>query len=307
MTDFIDRFEAQLVATAPRPLPWHVRARRWIAAHAVASVLIVGAVGATTTAAAVATLHGSPSRPLTAPLTRTDARGVVVADGRYVIRVSPSPAVGQPGWCEMAFFLRKGPHGMSGGGSCGLSTPTRSQHIGASSFSGDATTSMVFFMVDDRVAGIRLRNAHVVLARTDPALPSGWKAVVVFSGDPGVGRFTNRALAHWQLLDEHGLVLGRGDEVERADQLRGYRPQAWIPVDGAAPDGAACRIEALGGGVLPRPVLTSIFGRWGLRPVEDVDEDPPLACGRVIFGDDTHPQLAMHATVYVDTHRPGLV
>lgn len=192
MSDFIDRFEAQLLAVSPRPLRLHQRARRWVGRHTLVTVVLVGAATATA-GATVTTLIGSPSAPLSGPLIPATSPGAKT-DGRYVMRFSASTVVGEPGWCQYIAMRSSDPDDLGVGWGCGPA-PRQPSVLIASGFSGSLRRSMAYFVVTRSVAGVRLANGHVVRSRPDPALPADSRAIVVFSGDPGNGTFDNRDMA----------------------------------------------------------------------------------------------------------------
>jgi hypothetical protein len=171
---------------------WARSLRRWPSLALAALVLAVGA----TAAAAIVVLVDRGSAPLSGTVPSLRAL-------HYDVPLTPDLEAGNAGWCSDPRFTISGVRSpYSGGGTCAPSyrpdTPVvlaggepignaeellKSSHTAVTA--RQAHTELFWAIVTSRVAALRLSPGHVVVARSDDRLPSGWKAVVAFTGgDP---------------------------------------------------------------------------------------------------------------------------
>jgi hypothetical protein len=166
---------------------WVRSLRRWPPAALVAVMLTVSA----TAAAAIVVLvdRGSASLSGTVPSLRAL---------HYDVPLTPDLEAGDAGWCSDPRFTISGVRSpYAGGGACAPSytpgTPIvlaggepisnaedllKSSHTPVTAQQGH--TNLFWAIVTSRVAALRLSPGHVVLARHNDKLPSGWRAVVAF-------------------------------------------------------------------------------------------------------------------------------
>jgi hypothetical protein len=172
-------------STAPRR--WVRSLRRWPPFALTALALTVSA----TAAAAIVVLVDRGSAPLSGTVPSLRAL-------HYNVPLTPDLEAGHAGWCSDPRFTISGvPSPYSGGGTCAPSyrpgTPIllaagepisnaedllKSAHTPVTAQQGH--TNLFWAIVSSRVAAVRLSPGHVVLARRDDRLPSGWKAVIAF-------------------------------------------------------------------------------------------------------------------------------
>jgi hypothetical protein len=166
---------------------WVRSLRRWPPFALVAMTLTISA----TAAAAIVVLVDRSSAPLSGTVPSLRAL-------RYDVPLTPDLEAGHAGWCSDPRFTIAGvPSPYSGGGACAPSyrpgTPIvlaggepisnaesllKSSHTPVTAKQGH--TNLFWAIVTSRVGAVRLSPGHVVLARRDDRLPSGWKAVIAF-------------------------------------------------------------------------------------------------------------------------------
>jgi hypothetical protein len=151
---------------------------------------LVAVVGTGTAAAASFGLVGGPSAPLEGPLPAAAASDARVTADRYRIGLFPQIAIGEAGWCLSLTQTTDG-RSQGGGMACGPAATTGTPLIAgmSGSVAGRPGAQLVASIVDRRVAGLRLHDGSVVRARADPALPDGWRSLVVFQERPRKSRY----------------------------------------------------------------------------------------------------------------------
>jgi hypothetical protein len=166
---------------------WVRSLRRWPPFALVALGLTVSA----TAAAAIVVLVDRGSAPLTGTVPSVRAL-------HYDVPLTPDLEAGDAGWCSDPRFTITGVRSpYAGGGGCAPSywpgTPIllaagepisnaesllKASHTSVTAQQGH--TNLFWAIVSSRVAAVRLSPGHVVVARPDDRLPSGWKAVIAF-------------------------------------------------------------------------------------------------------------------------------
>ena len=226
-----------------------VRSLRRLPPFALAALAL--AIGASAAAAIVA-LVDRGSAPLTGTVPSLRAL-------HYDVPLTPDLEAGDAGWCsDPRFSIASVRSPYSGGGTCAPSylpgspivlaagepisnaeSLLRSSHTPASAQQGH--TNLFWAIVTPGVAAVRLNPGHVVLARRDDRLPSGWKAVVAFVS----GQLDPVA------LDDAGRVIrtpGAAPQIARART----RPVA----PGVPTASSPCSIHA--------PHLPQVSASWGV-------------------------------------------
>jgi hypothetical protein len=166
---------------------WVQSLRRWPPFALVALALAVSA----TATAAIVVLVDRGSAPLSGTVPSLRAL-------HYDVPLTPDLEAGHAGWCSDPRFSISGVRSpYSGGGTCSPSyrpgTPillaggepiSNAENLLKSSHTPvtaqQSHTNLFWAIVTSRVAAIRLSPGHVVVARRDDRLPSGWKAVIAF-------------------------------------------------------------------------------------------------------------------------------
>ncbi len=166
---------------------WVQSSSRWPPFASAALALAICA----TAGAAIVVLVDRGSAPLTGTVPSLRAL-------HYDVPLTPDLEAGDAGWCsDPRFSISSVRSPYSGGGACAPSyrpgTPIvlaggepisnaaellKSSHTPVSARQGH--TNLFWAIVTSRVAAVRLSPGHVVSARRDDRLPSGWKAVVAF-------------------------------------------------------------------------------------------------------------------------------
>ncbi|HVA19421.1 MAG TPA: hypothetical protein VMU55_04535 [Solirubrobacteraceae bacterium] len=161
--------------------------RRWPPFTLAALALTVSA----TATAAIVVLVDRGSAPLSGTVPSLRAL-------HYDVPLTPDLEAGDAGWCsDPRFSITSVRSPYSGGGACAPSyrpgTPIllaggepisnaenllKSSHTPVTAQQGH--TNLFWAIVTSRVAALRLSPGHVVLARRDGRLPSGWKAIIAF-------------------------------------------------------------------------------------------------------------------------------
>ena len=188
MSDPFEILRERLVAAAAldhRPVRPRRRVRVLVALAA--SLVLVGSA-----AAAVVRLTAEDSRPLRGRV--PSAAGA--APSQYAVTLFPDLRAGRIGWCT-AIALR-GRREAAGGEGCGPAPPAAAAQIAASALvaTSGSQRSIVFAVVDSRVAAVALRDGRRILPRTTSTLPFGWRAAVWFSARPDE--------PSWKLLNATG-------------------------------------------------------------------------------------------------------
>ncbi len=170
---------------------WVGSLRRWPPFALVALALAVSATAAAAIGTAIVVLVDRGSAPLSGTVPSLSAL-------HYEVPLTPDLEAGHAGWCsDPRFSIASVRSPYSGGGTCSPSyrsgTPIllaggepisnaenllRSSHTPVTAQQGH--TNLFWAIVTSRVAAVRLSPGHVVLARRDDRLPSGWRAVVAF-------------------------------------------------------------------------------------------------------------------------------
>jgi hypothetical protein len=194
MNDPFDTLRAELVRAAarvelasPRRRWAWVRSRPHGIAVALAALVVCGSA-----AAAVVSLTGSPSQPLSGrvpgPVQPVRGTGAVsVAGYRYSIRVTPDLSTGSAGWAVWTAY--QGPPyagGLGGGGGGGYPTPTAPifQGSGVAPWNIPSGTqargnSVGFVVTGPQVAAVRIGD-RTIRTFTSALLPAGDRAAVFF-------------------------------------------------------------------------------------------------------------------------------
>jgi hypothetical protein len=168
---------------------WVRSLRRWPPFALVALGLTISA----TAAAAIVALVARDSGP--APLNGTVPSLHAL---HYDVPLTPDLEAGHAGWCsDPRFSITSVRSPYVGGGTCapsyGPGTPivlaggepiSNARNLLKSSHTPvtaqQVHTNLFWAIVTSRVAAVRLSPGHVVLARRDDRLPSGWRAVIAF-------------------------------------------------------------------------------------------------------------------------------
>jgi hypothetical protein len=170
---------------------WVQSLRRWPPFALVALALAVGATAAAAIGTAIVVLADRDSAPLNGTVPSLPAL-------HYDVPLTPDLEAGHAGWCsDPRFSIPTVRSPYSGGGTCSPSyrpgTPIllaggeplsnaenllKSSHTPVTAQQGH--TNLFWAVVTSRVAAVRLSPGHVVVARDDDRLPSGWKAVIAF-------------------------------------------------------------------------------------------------------------------------------
>ena len=292
---------------------WVRSLRRWPPFALVALVLAISA----TAAAAIVVLVDRGSAPLSGTVPSLRAL-------HYDVPLTPDLEAGHAGWCsDPRFSISSVPSPYSGGGACAPSyrpgTPIvlaggepisnaenllKSSHTPVTAQQG--RTNLFWAIVTSRVAAVRLSPGHVVLARRDDRLPSGWKAVIAFAS----GQIDPVA------LDSAGRVIpaspnGGPPTIARATtrSVEPGSPAASSPCSIRAPrlpdvtaswGVLATRVPTLGSGVAAN-VLFSCARSW--YSIKGYTEAPSAA---ILLGAQ-HPHRAAPALPGLrPTGRPGI-
>jgi hypothetical protein len=231
MTDPFDLLRDQLVAAAAAA-PQHRARRRWRPLIVLAAAL---ALGGTATATAVLTLGGEPSPPLKGRVPGSSAG----AARDYTVLLRPDLRVGAAGWCStVALRTRRGPLGAGSG--CGPALQASYPQIAGGGMTVSPTRVLSYWIVDRRVAAVRLGDGTRIVPRADVGLPFGWRAVVAFVGTRR-GRMPASALTA-DLIGADGRVL-LADASRTADAPRGVPSLPAREVDAHDPPARPCAIE----------------------------------------------------------------
>jgi hypothetical protein len=278
---------------------------------AVLGLLIVGSAAAAVSQLhftdASAPLHGThiePTHPGSAPppafahlcsLNPGACPGASPAKTRYSLSVLPVPPssaasatggvgtadAGKIGWC--AVIDLRSSQGSSGSvTSCnGAQSASSSARIAGGGF-GTGRAATAFVVIDDRAAGIRLRDGRVVRPTADRALPPDWRAAL------WTRRGTSAQAA--RLLDRDGRPLPAGGRL--LEPFRRVQPAA-----ASSSSSAYCRITSTsvavrdGRSIVGEPrASTSLVGR------------PFLICAVARVGPAAQ---GLWAYVLLDALRPG--
>ncbi len=161
--------------------------RRWPPVALATFVLAIGA----TTAAAIVVLVDRGSAPLSGSVPSLGAL-------HYDVPLTPDLEAGHAGWCsDPRFSISRVRSPYAGGGTCAPSyrpgTPIllaggepisnaenllKSSHTPMTARQGHM--ELFWAIVTSRAVAVRLSPGHVIAARRDSRLPSGWKAVIAF-------------------------------------------------------------------------------------------------------------------------------
>jgi hypothetical protein len=280
--DPFDLLRDQLAAAAeaqPRRAQRRLRRPMWIVA---AALLCAGAASA-----AVIAISGEHSQPLAG---RAPGLGPGGAAAQYQISFYPRLAAGHTDWCTRA-AVRSGRSGAAGGG-CGPA-PTEAAPLiagGGMGSTAPGVRSLLWLVVDKRVAQVRLPNGRSIEPRADPLIPYGWRSVVWFGTLP-------RGDQAWRLLDANGREIP-------SDSLAGTRAAGTFPlatrtVDPYAP-GAGCAIR-----VARRPHIHALHERVVSEPAPrstSINTHAFRACAAVAL--QTHG-TRYRAAVLVDAQNPA--
>ncbi len=166
---------------------WVQSLRHWPPFALAALVLAICA----TAGAAIAVLVDRGSAPLSGTMPSLRAL-------HYDVPLTPDLEAGDAGWCsDPRFSITSVRSPYSGGGACASSYRpgtlivlaggepiSNAENLLKSSHTPVTTqqdhTNLFWAIVTPRVAAVRLSPGHVISARRDDRLPSGWKAVVAF-------------------------------------------------------------------------------------------------------------------------------
>jgi hypothetical protein len=287
MTDPFDLLRDQLVAAA---VPQGQRTRRrWRPLVVLAAAL---ALGGTATATAVLTLGGEPSPPLKGRVPGSPAG----AARDYTVLLRPDLRVGAAGWCStVALRTRRGPLGAGSG--CGPALQASYPQIAGGGMTVSPTWILSYWIVDRRVAAVRLGDGTRIVPRADAGLPFGWRAAIAFL-DTRHGRAPAAAFTA-DLIGADGRVL-LGGAGRTADAPRGVPSLPARNVDAHDPPARPCVIEHRD---LPHlaAVDQSIVNGALARPI-DASGRPLRTCSAALFRLDG---VRLRAAVLVDARDPA--
>lgn len=284
-----DGAQAQIEAALDHRMA-HIAGRRrsgrviaWIASHS-ALVLAGGAVAVGgATAAAVVTIDGTPSPPTAGvmkPRGAAPSRRAIA----YSLTMMPSLRVGTVGWCSRGDFGRRGKKPSFGGAGCGPA-PNDTDHLlgGGTTFLGQGRGWFAYAIVDDAVA-YALAGQERIVPTTDPALPNGWRAIVLM---PGTSTTSN--LRFRDATDRPVTPAARPDPRGMAQPYAQSR--ATVPAD------APCGIGVPAAGDARHSLWTT-----GTRPTGRLNGAGFLACAQTALRiEDRWAEI----TVLLDAARPG--
>lgn len=287
MTDPFDLLRDQLVAAAA---PRRRARRRWRPLVTLSAAL---ALGGTATATAVLTLGGEPSPPL-----QGRVPGATAGTARdYTVLLRPDLRVGQAGWCSTV-VLRTARRPLAAGSGCGPALQASDPQIGAGGMAISATRVLSYWIVDRRVAAVRLADGTRIVPRADAGLPFGWRAAVAFlsarRGRPSAGAFTAA-----DLLGADGRVLLAG-AGRPASAPRGVPSLPTRAVDAHDPPARPCAIEHRA--LLHLAALDQTIVRGALGRKVDASGRPFRTCSTALFRLDG---VRLRAAVLVDARDPG--
>lgn len=294
--DPFDLLHEQLVEAAATGAPAATHRRRrspWWRGF-VGRPLVVAAtlaLGGSATAAAVLTLRGERSAPLEGRMPAVGGRSDGDAARAYRVVLRPDLRVGAAGWC--ATVRLRSANGDTGGGTgCGPALEASSPQVAGGGIAVAPTRVLDFRILDARVAVVRLADGRRIVPRTDPALPSGWRATVDFLPVRN-GRVSDATLGA-TLLDAGGHVI----PLPRSP--RGVATLAATKVDPRDPPPRPCAIEH---GALPHLVAREQrVVRERLTARVDAAGRPFRTCAAALFSLDG---ARLRAAVLVDARDPS--
>jgi hypothetical protein len=195
---------------------------------------------------------------------------VTPAATRYFVEVMPDLTAGQAGWCA-GVTLRSGADGVGGRG-CGPAARPGANLLAAGAM------GVAFAVVGPRVARVDFGDGRKVIPRSDPGVPSGWRAAIAQAGEPDIA-----------LLDAAGRRLPtetHGSRLElRTEKVSPTRP----------PD-APCAITVRG----LRPVSASLLTQF--PKALKLAEPAFLSCATTVIYDG---ERRYRAAVLLDANHPG--
>ena len=285
--------EAQLLRAARRTQPASTPQRRrpWRSRGLLG--LGVAAVLTGTAAAALLSVGGRPSPPLSG----TYPGDAGPSARKYRVTLMPDLRAGMAGWClEVAFAHGLQPVAASMG--CGPAAPSGAAYIGGGGLWSGQDGTIVWAVVDRRVAVVRLGDGQRILPRADPRLPFGWRAVVAF------GRSRDRRhieqLAAVELLDAHGRLISRRPNRWAGTRRTGTRPLPTVAIDPQVIARGRCVINHNNLRGLRVVAQEVVRGSLTPEPV-DVNGRAFRTCGTAVFKLDGR---TLRAAVLVDAVDP---
>lgn len=292
MTDFFDRVERELTRAVEREQPSATKRRRgriatWFASHTLIAVTGAVALGGAGAAAAVVTLQGTPSHPTTGLVPR-QAGEHRVRDLRYSLTMMPGLRVGEPEWCSSNTFRLTGAKRFYGGQGCGPA-PLAGRHVlgGGTTVIGQGKNRLfAFAVVDDTVAYAVLTSGERVVPASDPALPNGWRAIVLLPGQSHDGKMHFKSAAGTPV----DRSPGRAADYE-IGQPRVDAPTGGVPADAPCSMAVPPEASARGAHWLADP-----------RPTPRLAGSAFLPCAQVRLRID---DAWAEATLLVDAAAPG--
>ncbi|HET6507187.1 MAG TPA: hypothetical protein VFG42_10375 [Baekduia sp.] len=288
--DPFDLLRDQLVtAAAPRRV---AARRRWRPLVVLAAAL---ALGGTATAAAVLTLSGEPSPPLKGRVPGGGG-GNASAVRAYAVVLRPDLRVGAVGWCSTV-ALRGERGSIAAGSGCGPAAQAAYPQISGGGMSVSNAVALGYWIVDRRVAAVRLRDGTRILPRADAALPFGWRAAVAFVTARRGAMPTDALTADLLGADGRVLLAGSG---RTADAPRGVPSLPARPVDAHRPPARRC---AIGHRALPHlAALEQTIATGALNRPVDTAGRPFRTCSTALFRLDG---VRLRAAVLVDARDPS--